>query len=339
MQQAAQVRRVFSGIQSSGVPHLGNYLGALRTWVKLQDTKDQDVIYSVVDLHALTSSPDPETLRANTRATATALLACGVDPKRSILFQQSRVSGHAELSWVLSCVAQMGQLNRMTQWKAKAQKDGQNNSCLGLFAYPVLMTADILLYKATDIPVGNDQIQHLELARDIAISFNHNFKAKVFPEPKPILGDAPRVMSLRNPTEKMSKSAPSPASRIDLTDTPDEIRQKIRRAVTDSISEILYNPTERPGVANLLSMYAALSPELTTVDAVVAAYKGSNKETFKTELAEVVIAHLAPIQDTMRRLSEDKGYVDAVLDDGAARAAAIAHNTLSEVKRTIGLSL
>ncbi len=330
------MRRIFSGIQPTHKMHLGNYLGAVRNWVALQD-EDYETIYCVVDLHALTVPQDPEALRAQTRELAATLIACGIDPVRSTLFVQSQVPAHAELSWLFSCLTPLGWLNRMTQFKDKAAKQ-RDNTMLGLLAYPVLMAADILAYKATHVPVGDDQKQHLELTREIAGSFNHRYGVEFFPLTEPqILGPATRVMSLRDGTKKMSKSDESDYSRINLTDDADTIALKFRKAKTDP--EPL--PSEpagldgRPEAKNLVAIYAALAG--ISIDETLRQYGGGQFSTFKKDLAEVAVTALAPIADRLGRLMADPAYVDGVLREGGAKAAATAEGVLRDVKDIMGL--
>src|SRR5579885_3239225 len=334
---------VFSGVQPTGSLHLGNYLGALKRFVEMQAT--HDCLYCVVDLHAMTMPHDPAQLREATRAVAAAYLACGIDPKRNIVFNQSRVAEHAELTWVLNCVARVGWLNRMTQFKEKAGKDRENASA-GLYDYPVLMAADILVYRATHVPVGDDQKQHLELARDIAQKFNNDCAVSIaahghgeafFPLPEPLIqGPATRVMSLRDGTKKMSKSDPSDYSRINLTDDADAIAQKIRKAKTDP--EPL--PSEekgletRPEADNLVGIYAALAN--TPKPAVLAQFGGGQFSTFKSALVDLAVAKLGPIGAEMKRLVADAAYIDSVLAEGAARAALLADQTMKSVKDIVG---
>jgi tryptophanyl-tRNA synthetase len=328
------MQRIFSGIQPTGVPHLGNYLGAVRNWVALQP--DHDCIYCVVDLHAITVWQDPKQLASQTRELAASLIACGIDPQRHILFHQSAVPAHVRLSWIFNCVARMGWLNRMTQFKDKSGKDRENVST-GLFVYPNLMAADILAYHATRVPVGDDQKQHLELANDIAQKFNHDFGVAFFPVIEPvILGVAARVMSLRDGTKKMSKSDASEQSRIDLTDDADAIALKIRRAKTDA--EPL--PSEpagleaRPEARNLVGIYAALA-DIDPVE-VLQQHGGKGFVSFKDALTELLVAKLAPIAAETRRLLADPASVDAVLREGARRAAAIANPIVAEAERLVG---
>jgi len=329
------MERVFSGAQPTGNLHLGNYLGAIRNWVALQ--KDFECIFCVVDMHAITVWQDPKELRSNIRELAASMIASGIDPEKHVLFNQSQVSAHAELAWIFNCVARIGWLNRMTQFKEKAGKHRENAS-LGLYAYPSLMAADILAYKATHVPVGEDQKQHLELARDIALKFNNDYEVEgFFPQPEPlILGPATRVMSLRDGSKKMSKSDPSEMARINMTDDADTLSKKIRKAKTDP--EPL--PSEaaglegRPEAKNLITIFAALTDS--TVDAVLAEHGGTQFSGFKQSLTDVVVTKLAPITEEMARLNNDNAYIDAVLAKGAERANAIAQPILREVKETVG---
>jgi tryptophanyl-tRNA synthetase len=326
--------RIFSGVQPTGDLHLGNYLGAIRNWVRLQD--DYECLFCVVDMHAITNWQDPAELRANTREVAAAMMASGIDPKRNIIFNQSQVPAHAELAWILNCVARMGWLNRMTQFKEKAGKNRENAS-VGLFAYPVLMAADILLYKATHVPVGEDQKQHLELTRDIAQKFNNDFKKELFPVVEPLIfGAGTRVMSLRDGTNKMSKSDPSQQSRITMTDDADAIAKKIRKAKTDpdALPDSPIGFAGRPEAANLIGIYAALSD--TDISQVCQDFGGQQFSAFKQSLADLAVAKLSPIQDEMRRLMDDPAYVEEVLADGAKRARALAAPILAEVRETVG---
>jgi tryptophanyl-tRNA synthetase len=343
----AFIERVFSGVQPTGNLHLGNYLGAIVNFVKLQET--HNCIYCVVDMHAVTVPVavwgGPDELRRNTREVTAAFIASGIDPKKQIIFNQSQVSGHAELAWIFNCVARLGWLNRMTQFKEKAGKDRENAS-IGLYDYPVLMAADILLYRATHVPVGEDQKQHLELCRDISQKFNNDFAESIaaqghdgvyFPMPEPVItGPATRVMSLRDGTKKMSKSDPSDNSRINLTDDADTIAQKIRRAKTDP--EPLPSEEEglkpRPEADNLVGIYAALADR--PKSDVLREFGGAQFSGFKSSLAELAVGKLAPIAAEMKRLAGDQAYVDSVLADGAERADAIASETLNAVKDIMG---
>jgi tryptophanyl-tRNA synthetase len=329
------MNRIFSGIQPTHNMHLGNYLGAVRNWVRLQD--DFDTIYCVVDLHALTVPQVPAELRAHIRELAATLLACGIDPTRSILFAQSTVPAHSELAWLFSCLTPLGWLKRMTQFKDKAGKQ-QDSAMHGLLAYPVLMAADILVYKATHVPVGEDQKQHLELSRDIAGAYNQRYGVDFFPLPEPqILGEATRVMSLRDGTKKMSKSDPSDQSRINMTDDADTIALKIRRAKTDP--EPLPSEAKglegRPEAENLVTIYGALAGR--GAAEVLSEFGGAPFSVFKQALTDVAVVSLAPIASEMRRLLADPGYVDGVLREGGAKARALAEPILAEVQATMGL--
>ncbi|MDA8050996.1 MAG: tryptophan--tRNA ligase [Rhodospirillales bacterium] len=328
------MQRIFSGIQPSGIPTLGNYLGAIRNWVALQ--ADHECIYCVVDLHAITQWQDPKLLAGQTRELAASLIACGIDPWQHILFHQSAVPEHAELAWIFNCVARLGWLNRMTQFKDKAGKDRENASA-GLYVYPNLMAADILAYHATRVPVGDDQRQHIELANDIAQKFNHDYGVPFFPAIEPlIMGPAARVMNLRDGTKKMSKSDASDQSRINLNDSADAIAQKIRRARTDPAPLPAENAglEGRPEARNLVGIYAALAN--TDEVGVLAVHGGKGFSAFKEELAELIIAAVRPIADETGRLLADPGHVEGVLREGAGRAGAIARPIVSEAKRLVG---
>jgi tryptophanyl-tRNA synthetase len=335
---------VFSGVQPTGNLHLGNYLGAIKRFVELQNR--YDCIYCVVDLHAITVWQDPAELPKATREVTAAFIACGIDPAKHIIFNQSQVAEHAELAWVFNCVARLGWLNRMTQFKEKAGKDRENAS-IGLYDYPVLMAADILLYRATHVPVGEDQKQHLELSRDIAQKFNNDFGDSIrshgandglfFPLPEPLItGPATRVMSLRDGTKKMSKSDASDYSRINLTDDADTIAQKVRKAKTDP--EPL--PTEekgletRPEADNLVGIYAALAGK--SKAEVLREFGGGQFSNFKNSLVELCVAKLSPIAAEMRKLTADPGHIDAILADGADRARVIADETMKQAKDVVG---
>ncbi|HSI41864.1 MAG TPA: tryptophan--tRNA ligase [Xanthobacteraceae bacterium] len=335
---------VFSGVQPTGNLHLGNYLGAIKRFVELQES--YECIYCVVDLHAITVWQDPAELKRSIREVTAAFIACGIDPARHIVFNQSQVAEHAELAWVFNCVARLGWLNRMTQFKEKAGKDRENAS-VGLYAYPNLMAADILVYRATHVPVGEDQKQHLELTRDIAQKFNNDFSARIaaqgfedgfFPLTEPLIGGpAARVMSLRDGTKKMSKSDPSDLSRINLTDDADAIASKVRKAKTDPAPL----PSEPEGLAgrpeadNLVGIYAALAG--TAKPAVLAEFGGGQFSTFKAALVDLAVARLGPIGGEMKRLVDDEAHIDAVLADGAARARMRAAQTMRDVKDIVGL--
>ena len=327
--------RIFSGVQPSGNLHLGNYLGAIRNFVRLQ--ADYECIYCVVDLHAITVWQEPADLIRSTRECAATFIAAGVDPQRSIIFNQSRVAAHARLAWIFNCIARLGWLNRMTQFKEKAGKHRENAS-VGLYVYPSLMAADILAYLATHVPVGEDQKQHLELARDIAQKFNHDYGRDFFPIIEPlILGEAARVMSLRDGTAKMSKSDPSDATRINLSDQADAIANKIRRARTDpaALPDTPDGLDGRPEAANLVGIFAALA-DRGTAD-VLTEYGGRGFADFKAALSELAVETLAPIGAELSRLNADPGYVDQVLADGAERASAIADPVIADVHRIVGL--
>ena len=337
------VPRVFSGMQPTGNLHLGNYLGAMLNWIAMQET--HHCIYCVVDMHAITVWQEPAELRRAIIDVTAAYLACGLDPKKSIIFNQSQVAEHAELAWILACVTRMGWLNRMTQFKEKAGKDKEAAS-VGLYIYPTLMAADILAYHATHVPVGDDQKQHLELARDIANKFNLDYGEAIreagldgvfFPPPEPfITGPATRVMSLRDGTKKMSKSDPSDLSRLNLTDDADSIARKIRKAKTDP--EALPSETAglkgRPEAENLAGIYAALAGQ--TLESVLAQYGGGQFSAFKTALADLAVARLAPIGEETKRLQADRGYVESVLKNGAEQARAIAAPITREARKIVG---
>jgi tryptophanyl-tRNA synthetase len=326
---------VFSGMQPTGNLHLGNYLGALKNWVKLQER--MDCIYCVVDMHAITVWQDPKELAQATREVAAAYIAAGVDPNRAILFNQSQVSAHAELAWVFHCVSRIGWLNRMTQFKDKAGKNRENAS-VGLYVYPDLMAADILSYRATHVPVGEDQKQHLELARDIAQKFNNDFNAPdFFPLPEPVItGPGTRVMSLRDGTKKMSKSDESDYARINLTDNADAIAQKIRKARTDAepLPETLEGLKARPEAENLINIFAGLADM--TPEGVLAHFPGAQFSAFKQALADMAVAKLVPINEEMRRLVADPSEIDAILRKGADRARDLAAPVMEEMRRLIG---
>ena len=328
------MQRVFSGIQPSGIPTLGNYLGAIRNWVALQ--AEHECLYCVVDLHAITTWQAPETLRQQTREMAATLIACGIDPGLHILFHQSGVPAHARLAWIFNCVARIGWLNRMTQFKDKAGKDREAASA-GLYVYPDLMAADIHAYHATRVPVGDDQKQHLELANDIAQKFNHDYEREFFPTIEPlIMPEAARVMSLRDGTKKMSKSDPSDQSRINLSDDGDTIAGKIRKARTDA-EPLPSEPAGLEGRAearNLVGIYAALAG--VTPAAVLAQYGGQGFAGFKDALAALTVDALAPISTETKRLLADPGHIDRLLFAGAARAEAIANPIVAEAERIVG---
>jgi tryptophanyl-tRNA synthetase len=334
---------VFSGVQPTGNLHLGNYLGAVTKFVALQDV--YDCIYCVVDMHAITVWQNPTELSRAIREVTAAFIACGIDPKKNIVFNQSQVAEHAELAWVFNCVARIGWLNRMTQFKEKAGKDRENSS-VGLYAYPTLMAADILVYRATHVPVGEDQKQHVELARDVAQKFNNDFGASIathglgeafFPLPEPLIqGPATRVMSLRDGTKKMSKSDASDYSRINLTDDADTIAQKIRKAKTDPhpLPAEEKELAARPEADNLVGIYAALAGR-TRAD-VLGEFGGAQFSAFKAALVDLSVAKLGPIGAEMKKLVQDPAYIDQVLADGSERARVIAHETMKSVKDIVG---
>jgi tryptophanyl-tRNA synthetase len=331
------IKKIFSGVQPTGNLHLGNYIGAIKNFVGLQNQKENECVYCVVDLHAITTKQDPKILKNNIRETTAAFLASGLDYKKSIIFNQSLVSAHSEGSWILGCVARMGWLNRMTQFKEKAGKDKEKAS-VGLYIYPVLMAADILLYDATHVPVGQDQKQHLELSRDIAQKFNIDFNAPDFlkaPEPL-IQKNFARIMSLKDGTKKMSKSDPSDLSRINLTDGKDEIVNKIKKAKTDllTLPSDDKNLSERPEVENLLGIYSNLSNQ--SLNNSINEFSGKNFSEFKEKLADLVVEKITPISNEINKLQKDNNFIDSVLSDGAKKASEIASKKVEEMKKIIG---
>ena len=330
-----QPKRVFSGIKSTGQPTLGNYLGAIKGWVEGQDTPGTEQIFFIPNLHSLTVRPDPDTLREDTRANATWLLAAGLDPKKVTLFRQSDVTAHAELAWVLNNYVTMGELNRMTQFKDKSQKVGAEGQLVGLYDYPVLMAADILAYDADEVPVGEDQLQHIELARDIATRFN-NAHGDTFKVPKgTVQKQGARVMNLQDPTAKMSKTDDDAAGNIMLTDSSEVIERKIKRAVTDSGSEIKAGK-DKPALTNLLTIYSGLTGE--SIADLEQRYAGKQYGEFKTDLAKVVVEALAPIQQRFAELSAQPEELEAILVEGAQRAQKIAVAKLQQVYGVIGIN-
>jgi len=336
MPEACFTPRVFSGIQPSGRLTLGNYLGAMKRFVEMQD-EGRETIYCMVDLHAITVWQDPADLRRATRELCAGYLASGLNPEKSILFNQSQVPEHTQLAWIFNCVARMGWMQRMTQWKDKAGKNQQNAS-LGLFAYPALMAADILCYHATHVPVGEDQKQHIELAREIAAKFNHDYDQEFFPITEPVIeGAATRVMSLRDGSKKMSKSDPSDMSRINLTDDADTIAKKIRKAKTDPepLPSEVKGLEERAEARNLVKIYAALSEQ--SVDQVMAEVGGRAFSEFKPMLADLAVDRLAPISGEMARLMDDVSEIDRILEHGAERARAIATPILQKTYDIVGM--
>ncbi|XP_063302156.1 tryptophan--tRNA ligase, mitochondrial isoform X1 [Pelobates fuscus] len=321
--------RVFSGIQPTGAPHLGNYLGALQSWVQLQEGYSS-VLYSIVDLHSITVPQDPETLRQSILNMTACLLACGINPDRSCIFQQSQVAEHAELGWILNCLTSMPRLMHLPQWKIKSQK---NEGSVGLFTYPVLQAADILLYKSTHVPVGDDQVQHLELTQDTARKFNNTY-GDFFPIPVAIMGTSKKIRSLRDPSIKMSKSDPQKLATVRLTDTPEDIVLKFRKAVTDFTSEVTYDPVLRPGVSNLVSIHSAMTG-LGTED-IVRQSRGIETAQYKLLVAEMVVEKLTPIREEFQRLQGDVGYLKNVLNSGAQKARELASSVYDDVCKMVG---
>jgi tryptophanyl-tRNA synthetase len=325
------VARVFSGIQPSGEMHLGNYLGAIRNWVREQE--EHDAFFCVVDLHAMTVEYDSSVFADRTLHTAALLLASGVDPDRCTLFVQSQVPQHAELAWILNCVATFGELGRMTQFKDKSV--GRDSVSVGLFAYPVLMAADILLYDTDRVPVGDDQRQHLELARDVAARFNHRF-GETFVVPEPVIPDVgARIMDLQTPTAKMSKSSLSPQGTLLVTDPPEVTAKKIRSAVTDSGTDVRYDPVDKPGVSNLLTILGAVTGR--SAEALEAEFAGAGYGAFKAAVADAVVEFLAPVRDRYETIVADPAQLDDVLSKGADKAAVVATDVLARARRAAGL--
>lgn len=332
--------RVLSGIQPTGVPHLGNYCGALVKWATLQESEAtrKQRLYCVVDLHAITVPYDAKRMPQNVRGMVAAMLGTGLDPARNVLFRQSDVAQHAELAWRLGCLTPIGWLNRMTQYKQK-QEQQRMESGLGLLAYPVLMAADILLYRATHVPVGDDQQQHLELARTLSSTFNDRFECDIFPRPEAVANDKQetlyRIMSLRDPTKKMSKSDAATLSRIELTDDADTIQKKIMKSTTDAIAGISYDRHERPGVSNLLSILSAVTDR--PVETLVQEYAQYQTGAFKRVVADAVVAKILPIGDRIREYEADELYIDQVLKEGANAASELAADTMKDVREVMGL--
>jgi tryptophanyl-tRNA synthetase len=330
-------KKIFSGVQPTGNLHLGNYLGAIKNFVQLQNDKKNNCIYCVVDLHSITVKQDAKTLKNNVRETTAAFIASGLDPEKSIIFNQSRVSAHAEGAWILGCVSRMGWLSRMTQFKEKAGKDKEKAS-VGLYVYPVLMASDILLYDSTHVPVGEDQKQHLELCRDIAQKFNHDFNSPDFlkvPEPL-IQKDFARIMSLKDGSKKMSKSEPSDFSRINLTDDKDLIINKIKKAKTDNLPMpgVDDNLENRPEVLNLLGIYSSLSND--NLEKVKSKFEGKNFSLFKNNLSDLVVDKIVPIGKNINKLLQDKKYLDEILDKGVEKADNLATKKITEIKSLVG---
>ncbi|XP_032069340.1 tryptophan--tRNA ligase, mitochondrial [Thamnophis elegans] len=327
------LKRIFSGIQPTGIPHLGNYFGVITSWVKLQE-ECSSVLYSIVDLHSLTIPREPAVLRESILDITAVLLACGINPQRCFLFQQSQVPEHSQLSWVLGCLIGIPRLEHFPQWKLKKASQTSGGT-VGLFTYPVLQAADILLYKSTHVPVGEDQILHLELTQDTARHFNKKY-GEFFPVPKALLTSSKKVKSLRDPTSKMSKSDPHKLATVCITDSPEEIKLKFRKAVTDFTSEVTYDPEHRLGVSNLVAIHSAATGLST--EEVVQQSIGLDTAHYKAMVAEAVIEKLAPVRNEFKRLKEDKSYLEEVLSSGAERARELAAPVYWEVKRLVGLN-
>jgi tryptophanyl-tRNA synthetase len=330
-------KKIFSGVQPTGNLHLGNYLGAIKNFVELQNEKENECIFCVVDLHAITVKQDPKELKKNIRETVATFIACGIDPAQSIIFNQSMVSAHSEAAWILSCVSRMGWLNRMTQFKEKAGKDKEKAS-IGLYSYPVLMAADILLYDATHVPVGSDQKQHLELCRDIAQKFNNDFDVTDFLKvPEPLIQKKfSRIMSLKDGIKKMSKSDPSDLSRINLTDDKDQIINKIKKAKTDPLPlpGAIDNLTERPEAENLLGIYSSLKNQ--NLEKSLMELNGKNFSEFKEQLSEILIERIMPISEEIKKLLQDINFLDSVLLEGSNKADKIASKKVKKMKELVG---
>ena len=330
-------KKIFSGVQPTGNLHLGNYLGAIKNFVSLNNDDENECIFCVVDLHAITVSQDPAILRENIRETVATFIASGIDPKKSIIFNQSQVSAHSEAAWILSCIARIGWLNRMTQFKEKAGKDKEKAS-VGLYSYPILMAADILLYDSTHVPVGNDQKQHLELCRDIAQKFNNDYKAEdFFKVPEPLIQkEFSRIMSLKDGSKKMSKSELSDLSRINLTDEKDQILNKIKKAKTDSlpIPSTVKELNNRPEAKNLIGIYSSLANS--TLENSIQDFTGKNFSEFKDKLSQILIDKIGPISNEIKRLLKDKSYLDKILDDGCKKADSIASIKIKKIRDIVG---
>ncbi|XP_053658598.1 tryptophan--tRNA ligase, mitochondrial [Anopheles marshallii] len=324
-------RKVFSGVQPTGALHIGNYLGAVKRWVELQEA-GEDVTYCIVDLHSMTIPPEPETLRHNTLQMTATLLACGIDPARATLFLQSAVPQHVELSWILGCLTTMARLTHLPQYKEKSAN--MKEIPLGLYLYPVLQAADIMLYKATHVPVGEDQIQQLQLAQSLARAFNNKY-GRTFPFCETLVNDGSRLKSLRDPSKKMSKSDPDPKSCIMLIDSPDIVLEKVKKSVTDFKSEVSFNPEERPGVSNLITIHSLVSGK--TPDEICREVEGKNTGQYKLIVADALIEHLRPIRERMERYTQDVGFLASVIEEGSERARTIAEQTIDEVKQKIGV--
>ena len=330
-------KKIFSGVQPTGNLHLGNYLGAIKNFVSLSNDNENECIFCVVDLHAITVSQDPSILRENIRETVATFIASGIDPKKSIIFNQSQVSAHSEAAWILSCIARIGWLNRMTQFKEKAGKDKEKAS-VGLYSYPVLMAADILLYDSTHVPVGNDQKQHLELCRDIAQKFNNDYRADdFFKVPEPLIQkEFSRIMSLKDGSKKMSKSDLSDLSRINLTDEKDQILNKIKKAKTDSLAipSTVKELDNRPEARNLIGIYSSLVNS--TLENSIQDFTGKNFSEFKDKLSQILIDKIGPISKEIKRLLKDKSYLDKILDDGCKKADSIASIKIKKIRDIVG---
>ena len=330
-------KKIFSGVQPTGNLHLGNYIGAIKNFVELQNQKENRCIFCVVDLHAITTRQKPNELKSNIRETTAAFLASGLDTSQSIIFSQSLVAAHSEVSWILSCTAKMGWLNRMTQFKEKAGKDKEKAS-VGLYIYPILMAADILLYDATHVPVGDDQKQHLELCRDIAQKFNNDFNAADFLKvPEPLIQNKfSRIMSIKDGTKKMSKSDPSDLSRINLTDTKDEIINKIKKAKTDNqlMPDSTKNLNDRPEVENLLGIYSSLKNQ--NLEKSITEFERKNFSEFKEKLSDIIVDKIEPISKEIKKLLVDKNYLDKILLEGSNKASKIASKKINEMRQLVG---
>ena len=329
------LKKIFSGVQPSGNLHLGNFLGAIKNFVSLQNQENTDCVYCIVDLHAITTKQDPKALKENIRETLATFIASGIDPKKSIIFNQSAVSAHSEGAWILSCIARMGWLNRMTQFKEKAGKDKEKAS-VGLYSYPILMASDILLYDSTHVPVGDDQKQHLELCRDIAQKFNLDFNVPDFLKvPEPIIQKYfSRIMSLKDGTKKMSKSDPSDLSRVNLTDDKDVIKNKIKKAKTDSLPISEKDIEKRFEAKNLLEIYSSLSEK--KIEDTINQFDGKNFSEFKEELSDIMVEKISPISLEINKLLNDKKYLDKILIEGIEKADMIANKKILEMKKIIG---
>ncbi|KOC64324.1 Tryptophan--tRNA ligase, mitochondrial [Habropoda laboriosa] len=325
-------KRIFSGIQPTGNLHLGNYLGAIHKWTQLQDN-GENVVFSIVDMHSITLPHDPKELNDNVLKMTATLLACGIDPKKSILFQQSTIAMHVQLCWVLGCITTLARLGHLPQFKEKSQT--LKNVPLGLYIYPVLQAADILLYKATHVPVGQDQVQHIQLAQDLAFKFNRTY-GDTFPMPRSLVNEnaSQRIKSLRDPSKKMSKSSKDSKSRLDILDRPDELMEKIKKAVTDCTSEVTYEPEERPGVANLISIHSMLTGK--SPDQICSEVEGLNTGKYKLVVADLVIEKLTPIREEFSRLIKEPAYLQEVLKNGREKATEIASDCWYEVQHKIG---